>query len=313
MGQPPLNRQTLDLSRWDGLEPANSDLPDTVVHHDGFWSTTDGEELYWQSWEATHPGQARGVVALVHGYHEHGARFSHVAAALVAVGYDVMAIDLRGHGRSTGRRGFVERFGRYADDVALLKRRALHRFPDRPLFLMGHSNGGLVTLRYALRKPSRICGFVVSNPLIELAADVSRIKQALGRLSGRLLPRLSLPSGVDPAHLSHLPQVVRNYEQDPLVFGEANARWFLEMERASSDLQARAAHLDQPFLFVVGSDDRIVDAGATEHFFHQLGSMDRELEVYPDLFHELLNEAQWKTVLSHIVIWMERHRTWAGQ
>ncbi len=312
MGQPPLNRQTLDLSLWDNLEPAARHLPDAVEHHEGFWSTTDGQQIFWQSWETT-VTSPRGTVALIHGYHEHSARFHHVASALALVGYHVIAIDLRGHGRSTGRRGYVQQFARYADDLSLLKRRALDRFGDGPLFFLGHSNGGLVTLRYALRKPANITGFILSNPLIELAADVSAIKQGLGRLTGKWVPTLSLPSGVDSAHLSHLNSVVRDYDEDPLVFGEANARWFLEMERASADLKARAADLDQAFLFVLGGDDRIVDAGATEAFFHTLGSMDRELEVYPDLFHELLNERRWTTVLSHIVIWMERHRTWAGQ
>ena len=303
----PWSAETLDTEKWSDLAPARPGKRDVVKRDEGYWSTTDHEQLYWQAWFAADEPR-RATVALMHGYAEHSARYEHVAIALVRSGYNVIGIDARGHGRSTGHRGHVSRFSRYVDDLALLKRRALDRWPDQPLFLMGHSNGGLITLRYALRKPDGVCGFVVTSPLIQLALRVSAVQNTLGQVTSRLAPKLMLPSEIDAKHLSHVDEVVDRYRQDPLVFDTVNVRWFTEMHETSADLVERADALEQPFLFLVAGSDRVVDARATESLFHKLGSMDRELEVFPDLYHEILNERPWKPILQRVILWMERHR-----
>lgn len=307
---PPWTAESLPLETWEDLSPAAEACGEDVDHREGYWATTDNHQLYWQSWSADSADVAhRGSVGLVHGYGEHSGRYHHVATALVRAGYNVMALDLRGHGRSTGRRGFVRDFARYVDDLAMLKRRAIDRWPDRPLFLLGHSNGGLVTLSYALRKPDGVDGFAVTSPLCRLAMRVSPVKKLGAKLTSRLVPTLSLPSEIDPAELSHLDRVVEDYRDDPLVFETANTRWFTEVREANAELQRRAEALDQPFLFLVAGGDRIVDPGATESLFHSLGSLDRQLEVFPELYHEVLNESSWRPILRRLVVWMERHRS----
>lgn len=300
---------TLDIDAWSDLHPGRSGKQGAVQRDEGYWTTTDYQQLYWQTWfDDASDEPRRGTVALMHGYGEHSARYDHVAIALVRSGYDVMAIDARGHGRSTGRRGYVEHFSRYVDDLSMLKRRALARWPDRPLFLFGHSNGGLIALRYALRKPDGITGFVVSSPLCGLAVEVPLIKDLAGRLTSRIWPTLSLPSELDPEMVSHVDEVVEKYRRDPLIFDTANARWFTETQNAQRDLKQRADALDQPFLFLVAGDDNIVCSETTESLFHRLASLDRELEIYPDLYHEILNERSWPVILRRIILWMERHR-----
>lgn len=306
----PWTPQTLTLDAWEDLGPARHSGADTVGREDGYWSTTDNEQLYWQAWFDDSPqANPRGTVALMHGYAEHSARYGHIATALVRSGYQVLAIDARGHGRSTGRRGHIDRFERYVDDMAILKRRALDRWPDQPLFMLGHSNGGLITLRYALRKPDGVTGYVVSSPLCQLALEVPRLKELLGRLTSRMVPTLSLPSGIDPGDISHIDEVVERYQRDPLVFDITTARWFTETQQAMADLAQRANTLDQPFLFLVAGADCIVDSGTTEKVFHDLGSLDRELEVFPDLSHEIFNERPWRDILQRTILWMERHRS----
>lgn len=301
--------ETLSTDLWSDLAPANPASREGIEHHEGYWTTTDNHRLYWQCWQAADETVPRlGAVALMHGYAEHSARYDHVATALVRAGYDAIALDARGHGRSTGRRGHVSRFARYVDDMSMLKRRAINRWPDRPLFVFGHSNGGLIALRYALRKPDGVRGFVVTSPMCRLAVRVSPVKSLAGRITSRLLPKLSLPSELSAEDVSHIEEVVEAYRDDPLVFPTANARWFTESKEAMRDLQDRAEALDQPFLFLVAGDDRVVDPGATEALFHRLGSHDRQLEVFPDLYHEVLNEPRWKTILKRMVLWMERHR-----
>lgn len=303
----PWTEETLPLNLWEDLEPGLPASDESVERDEGYWSTVDRERLYWQAWfDSTTP--RRGSVALIHGYGEHSARYDHVAVALVRAGYNVMAIDARGHGRSTGRRGYVKRFARYVDDLAELRRRTRDRWPDLPLFILGHSNGGLIALRYALRKPSDVAGFIISSPLCGLAMKVPAPKRLAGKLTSRIAPGLNLPSGLSADMVSQLPLVIEKYATDPLIFETANARWFTEADQAMSDLLARAPELDQPFLFLVAGSDKIVDCQATTEVFHRLGSQDRELELFPELYHEVLNEEPWAEILQRALIWMDRHR-----
>lgn len=303
----PWTEETLTLDLWAGLEPAMSAPVEKIERDEGYWITVDRERIFWQAWfDSTTP--RRAAVALMHGYGEHSARYEHVAVALVRAGYNVIAIDARGHGKSTGIRGYTKRYSRYVDDLAMLKRRARDRWPELPLFIMGHSNGGLIALRYALRKPSDVTGFIISSPLCGLAMKVPAPKRLGGKLTSRIAPGLNLPSGLSADMVSQLPQVIEKYAADPLIFDTANARWFTETDRAMTDLLARAPELDQSFLFIVAGSDKIVDPEATTAVFHRLGSQDRALEVFPDLYHEVLNEAPWAEILQQTIIWMDKRR-----
>jgi alpha-beta hydrolase superfamily lysophospholipase len=304
----PWTAETLHVDLWRDLAPARALEPDAVARDGGTWET--GEQvLFWQAWyDASDEAPRRGVVALMHGYGEHSGRYDHVAGALVRCGYQVLAIDARGHGRSSGRRGHIEHFDAHVDDLALLVRRAHDRWPGLPLFVLGHSNGGLITLRYALRRPREVAGFVVSSPLCKVALAVPAAKELAGRIASRVWPTLSIPTGLDAAYVSHLEEVVRAYRRDPLVFGTTTVRWYTEAQHAMADLAGRAHTLDQPFLFLVAGADRIVEPQATRRVFHGLASSEREIEVYGDLYHEILNEARWRDVLRRAVLWMERRR-----
>ena len=306
---PPWTPETLGAHAWADLAPAKPLPEDLVARDEGTWTTEDGQSLYWQAWfDGSSTATARGVVALMHGYGEHSGRYQHVAAALARSGYRVMAIDARGHGQSSGQRGHVERHSDYVDDLDRLVRSARDRWPGLPLFLLGHSHGGLIALRYALRRPSGVTGFVVSSPLCGLALEVPAAKELLGKMASRLRPALSIPSGIDAAAISHLDEVVEDYRRDPLVFGTATARWFTETQHAMKDLAGRAHTLDQPFCFLVAGSDRIVDPRATRRLFDGLASTDREIEIYEHLYHEILNERPWRDIVRRGVLWMERRR-----
>ncbi len=301
----PFSEETLQLQVWDDLAPARPAPRGSVERDEGYWRTPDRQELYWQAWfDPNRP--TRATVALMHGYGEHSSRYDHVAVGLVRAGFQVIAIDARGHGRSTGQRGQINRFSRYVDDLSELKRRALSRWPDHPLFILGHSNGGLIALQYALRQPDGVQGFVVSSPMLGLAVEVPAAKEVAGRLASRLFPTLSLPSGLTGEMVSHLPEVIQHYDEDPLNFDVANTRWFTESQKAIDDLMTRAPALKQPFLFLIAGSDPVVDPEASQKLFHRLGSRDREMEVFEELRHEILNEAHWKEILRQAILWMDQ-------
>lgn len=302
-----LTREAIDALDLSDLAPARFAEAAEVHTQDGFWHAFDAERLYWQSWQAE-GGPTRGVVALMHGYGEHSARYGHVAVALCRAGYVVMAIDARGHGRSTGKRGHVDRYEDYTVDYEMLCLQARERWPGLPLFCMGHSNGGQIVLRYALRHPEDVAGYILSSPMCGLSIDVPVVKEIAGRVMNRIWPSFSIPSGLDPAAVSQLPRVVKAYADDPLIFSTTTARWFQEAQDAMQDTLARAHTLDQPFLCLVAGADKLVDPDATQVVFRRISSDDRQIEVYPDLYHEVLNEQRWDDIVRVIIDWMERER-----
>ena len=300
---------TLKTEAWGDLGPSRRAPEGAVKREEGYFLSVDQERIYWQGWFSPQEEELRrGVVLVMHGYGEHSSRYDHVATALVRSGYEVMAIDARGHGKSTGQRGYVERFSRYVDDLSELKRRARARWPELPLFILGHSNGGLIALQYALRKPDGVKGFLISSPLLAGAVAVPVVKEVAGKVMSRVLPVVSLPSGLTGAMVSHLPEVIEEYDRDALNFGVANSRWFTEMAAAAAGVRERARDLDQPFYFAVAGADEVVNPEATKEVFHRLGSSDRELEMYRGLFHEILNEGEWVEILREMILWMEARR-----
>lgn len=303
-----LSNEEIDALDFSGLGPARPiEADDTILQGEGFWNSFDDVHLFWQSW-APEGGPTRGVVALMHGFGEHSARYNHVAGAFCRAGYAVIAIDARGHGRSGGKRAHVNEYSDYVRDYELLIMHARAEWPEHKVFSLGHSNGGFIVLRYALTQPEDICGFVVTSPLCGLAIKVNPIKAAAGRLMSDLWPSFTMPNGIDPEWVSQSKEVTDAYQADPLCLSIVSARWFTEVMAAQEDLMARAKTLTQPFLFLLAGSDRLVDAKASEEIFHKMGSGDRELEIYPKLFHEILNEEPWEDIMRRMLHWMEKHR-----
>ncbi len=276
-------------------------IPDDVESDEGFIKTFDDTDLYWQSW--TKDG-AKGSIALMHGYGEHSGRYHHVAAALARAGYNVMAIDARGHGRSAGVRGHVFNYDDYARDLSRLVGEVESAW-GLPLFVLGHSNGGLISLRHALMKDERVLGYVVSSPFCGFAVKVPAVKAAAGNLMSKFWPTFSMPTEIPPDVVSHLKVVVDKYGSDPLNTSVTTARWYTETKDAQADLLSRAQDINQPFLFLVSGSDELADARAAEEVYHRMSSHDRAFEILPDLFHEVLNEEPWDELMVQIVSWLD--------
>ena len=266
------------------------------------------------------PAPLRGTVIVLHGYCEHRGRYRHVAEHLNRHGYQVLVGDLRGHGESGGERGFVSRFTDYLDDVRAFLACAAAELagpgssspgaasgaPAKPI-LLGHSMGGLVGLEFALAYPEVLKALALSAPFLGLKLAVPAWKRGLGLVASLVKPTLRLPSGIQSADLSHDPAVGRSYDADPLVTHEATARWFTEITAAHADVHARAGQIRVPTLMQVAGDDRLVDAAVSQVVFDRLGATDKNLTVYPGLFHEIFNELDQQRVLSDLTNWLSEH------
>jgi lysophospholipase len=273
-----------------------------VSVEEGFHKTWDDTELFFRKW--SNSGQRRGTVVLMHGYAEHSGRYHHVASVLTEAGLDVWAIDARGHGRSPGVRGHIDRFDVFVRDLeSVVQQRRSDS--QEPIFVLGHSHGGTIALRYAQMSPRDVSGFVVTSPFLGIAIDVPLVKRAAGEVMSRVWPTLAIPAGMDPSAVSRDPEVVEHYVADPMVFQSATARWYTEVTAVHERLVERAREIVSPCLFLVAGSDQIVDSAATQRLFERVASEDRKMEVYESAYHELLNEPEWRTYLSKIVDWID--------
>jgi acylglycerol lipase len=263
-----------------------------------------GVEIHWQRWLPEDP--PRGVVVIVHGVSEYADRYSHVAARLVRSGYAVYALDHRGHGRSGGKRAVVDRLDRAVADVGTLIGIARSEYPGVKLFLLGHSMGGAIALQYALDRQEEIDGLVLSAPAAALEA-ASRLELAAGRVLSAVAPGVGV-FPVDSATISRAPEVVRAYDEDPIVFHKKlPARTVAELAGAIQAFPERTPGLRLPLLVMLGTGDELVlpDGGRMVH--ERAGSADKRLIEYEGLYHEILNEPEQDKVMDDLVQWLDAH------
>jgi alpha-beta hydrolase superfamily lysophospholipase len=267
-------------------------------------SGADGGVRFARAWAP--PKDARGTVGIVHGLGEHSGRYLDVAEHFLRSGFAVVAFDQIGHGRSGGPRGHGSDYSLLLDDLAVLVGELQRRGDGRlPRFLYGHSLGGSLVLNFALRRRPELTGLIVTSPLLRPAVRPPRWKLVLGHALNRLCPQLTLETGIDPADLSHDPQAVQRYRDDPLVHHRVSARLGIQMLAAGSWALEHADGLALPTLLMHGAADRVTSADASREFAARAGSM-CTLKVWPDGFHELHWESNRNEVLAIVLEWLNK-------
>jgi alpha-beta hydrolase superfamily lysophospholipase len=252
-------------------------------------------------------GKPTAVVGLLHGYAEHCGRYAHVMDAWAEKGIASVALDLRGHGRSEGRRGHCDRFAEFLDDAAELKALVLARAPDVPPFLFGHSFGGLVASRSVLDDPAPWRALALSSPYFRLAMQVPPAKLFVGKLMSGVWPTLALSSGLHGKDVT--PDVTRAqaYDHDPLVFPTVTTRWFSETLASQGFALEHASGVKLPLFVVVGTADKIAAVAGGRAFFDRVSSADKTWDVREGYFHEVLNDPNWRPVADRIADWILAH------
>lgn len=264
----------------------------------------DGLELTYQLWRAE--GAPKAVLPIVHGYGEHSGRYRNVVDWFVPRGYSVYALDLRGHGHSPGKRGELRDFGDYREDVRAFLDLVRKAEPGQPVFLVGHSMGGLIVLNYVLHHPARLAGVVASGPALS-EPGISPFLLWLVKVLTPVLPNLIMDSGLDATALSRDIAVGEAYQKDPLVHGKGSPSMVNELMKAVDWTHAHAAELALPCLIVHGGDDRLSDPQESQKFFDQVTFADKERIEYKGYFHEVFNELGKEQVFADIEAWLERH------
>ena len=273
-----------------------------MKHTEDRFKASDGSNIYYQLWEPATDTVA--VVMICHGVAEHGGRYRRVAQHLNDKGYAVAALDLPGHGKSSGKRGHVSRFANFVQALELLREQLGRRFPRQKFFLLGHSMGGLVSATYLLDNQQYLDGCILSGPAFQSDAEPALIQLLIIRILSSLLPTLPVLQ-LDGSAVSRDPQEVKAYFEDELVYtGRLSARLVSELFNGISTLTQQWQQIKLPLLIMHGDKDTLTSPKGSEAFYASVASEDKRLQLYPGLYHEILNEPEREQIMTDISDWL---------
>jgi alpha-beta hydrolase superfamily lysophospholipase len=277
---------------------------DTRGYVESTFAGAGGLPLFRRSWRP--PTPPRAVLINLHGLGDHSGLYGALADRMVASGFAVHAFDLRGNGRSPGKRGHVDAWSDYREDLRRFVELVRHEELGRPLFLLGNSMGGLIVLEYALHYPEGLRGVIAAAPPLG-RLTVPPVLLALGRVMSRIWPSFSLKTGMDLAGLAQDPTVTAELLADPLFHRLGSARLSTEVQAAITRVQARAAEFPLPLLVLHGSRDGMVPPEGSRTFVARVGHPDKRLIEYPEGRHVLFADTDRERVLADLEQWIERH------
>lgn len=276
-------------------------------HEEGTLATDDGLSLFWQSWQP--PGEPDGVLLFVHGLAEHSGRYLNPVRHFVARGWTCFGFDYRGHGKSPGPRVHVDSFDEFLSDLAEGHRLARIRNPGTKIFLVGHSQGGLLSLLYAEQNPEHLAGVIVSSPFLGVHPDSkpSPVVMGASKFISRITPKMMFSKVANPAYLSRDPKIEASYIADPLVSNQVSARWATEAFNAQRTVLAEASLMTIPTLVMQAGDDRLVDPDTTRTWVSSAPADLVDYVEWEGYYHELFNEplAERRRVFEKMENWLE--------
>lgn len=249
----------------------------------------------------------KATILLVHGFGEHSGRYTHVVDQLRKRHFEVYCLDFRGHGRSEGRRGDVEAFARFEEDLdAAIQFVHARMKPGQKLFILAHSMGALVTLRLISEKNENIAGMVLSAPLFGLNMPIPTWKRVAACVLMKIMPTLGFKSSIKGSQLTTDAAISRAYDNDPLVNKTISLRAFHQIEESLKGTDQFS--IKPSFFMQVAGSDSVVDSKAAVHWFNNLKKQaaDREIKIYPDFLHEIYNESRREESIGDAIRWIEK-------
>lgn len=274
-----------------------------MVQEADHFLTADRRRIFYRRFQADRP---KGLVLFVHGLGEHSGRYVELAQVFAKVGLSVVAPDLRGHGRSDGRRGCIRRFDEFGEDLSRLLAVVSDGAGEVPRFVLGHSLGGLIAAHWVLSQAEGavVRAVVISSPALGIAMPVPPLKAALGRTLSKWWPGLTMDNQLIPEQLSRDEAEVRAYVEDPLVHRRVSTRLFTEMMAAMQRVQDGATRWALPLLMVLGGSDKIVSVDAARGFFGRVPIRDKTLKTYAEYFHEPFHEKGREQTMREVADWV---------
>jgi lysophospholipase len=241
-------------------------------------------------------------IVIIHGVGEHSGRYVETAEKLFDLGFNIYTGDLTGHGLSDGLKVYIESVDDYMDNVDFFISRVLN---DKPMFILGHSMGGLIVLYYMLfNKERNIRGIIASSPYIKDKIKIPAIKYYVGKTAAAIFPKLKIESGLKGEMVCRDKAIVLQYDNDELNCSKVTARWFVEVEKARYKLLEQQTNFDTPCLILQAGEDLAVDANGVQQFYQTISSQDKEFVLYDNFYHEILNDPEKYKVIEKINQWI---------
>jgi acylglycerol lipase len=249
------------------------------------------------------PGEhLQAVIIMVHGLGEHIQRYSSWADMFNEAGIGFAGVDLPGHGRTEGKRGYIKSYAVLDEMTDILINECRKTFPAIPLFLYGHSLGGGFVLNYLIRKEPRLRGAVVTSPWLRLSFEPAKSKVKMAAVMKNIYPGMVSPSGLVIDHISHDREVVEKYRNDPLIHDKISVSLFHAAMSAAAFTLKNASTLKIPLLIMHGADDQICSPEGSREFVSK--TKNAELKIWENGYHELHNEIFYKDVFDYILHWI---------
>lgn len=258
---------------------------------EGYFRGSDDTELFYQTWTND---KIRGTFVITHGLAEHSECYHHVAKELCDDGWKVVAWDLRGHGRSEGKRGYVKDFSMFVDDLGrFIKTIAVKDGGNKDggnVVMFGHSMGGLITVRYLQTHAPQIAALCLSSPALGLSAKVPKLKEALAHVAVKWVPTLTMYNEIKYEDLTRDEEMLKSHQLDTLRHDKISPGLFLGMVDGFTAAHEQASELKYPVLMQLSGEDRLVSTEASREFFEHLPNKNKELHIYADSLHEVFND-----------------------
>ncbi|TGM00949.1 alpha/beta hydrolase [Leptospira barantonii] len=263
-----------------------------TFHHKEFYilSSSDKSKLYCQSW--TKPNANR-LMIFHHGFGEHSGRYTNLLRFFAKSDINFYSFDMRGHGNSEGKRGHADSFDLYVRDLSDFAKEVLKRERKDRFFLLGHSLGGAVTLRYSQEgiNQDNILGLILGSPALRVRMDFKKnLKRIAAGFLSKISPSTIVDAELDLHYLSHDPEVIEAYQQDPLVHGKVSLKMGTELLEIGPKLIKKANVLRCPTLILHGQEDGLIDYNGSTELYKNLIYRNKRIKIYPGLYHELMNE-----------------------
>ncbi|MGB4291888.1 MAG: lysophospholipase [Bacteroidales bacterium] len=262
---------------------------------------SDGLLLRGYKWSPS--GEARASVIMVHGLGEHIMRYSDWATKFTSAGIIFQGVDLPGHGKSDGKRGHIKNYAQIDEMLDILVEESTKSYPERPVFIYGHSMGGGIVLSYLIKRNPHIKGAIVTSPWIRLAFPPSGVKVTLARIMKSILPSLTQHTGLVTEHLSHKQDEVDKYEKDPLVHGRISVSLFFSAVSSGEYILKNAEIINVPVLLLHGAEDKITSPVASMEIASRSNRV--TFRLWEGGYHELHNEPFRDEVFSVIINWIK--------
>ena len=276
-----------------------------MKYQEGYLKGVRDTDIYYQYWLPE--GEPKAILLVVHGLAEHSGRYMNVVNFLVPSGYAVYGIDHIGHGKSDGKRVYVKRFQDYTKTLKNYFDMIREWQPEKPIFLIGHSMGGLISAAYLLEHQDELSGAVLSGPGIKVPDNISQAIIFVGKILSIITPKAGLIQ-LDAEGVSRDPAVVDAYVNDPLVYtGKITARLGAELLKAMQYVTDQAPKIRLPIMIVQGSDDKLVDPSGAQLLYDLVSSKDKTIKIYNGFYHEVFNEPEHEQVLNDVKTWIEAH------